>query len=372
MVIARSIITSIIILMATRHVTSECTENTIFTARYLEANGVLKSAQVLGEGCYGSVSLISWYGMEGKLSLPPTYVVVKTALPENPDTNLAEEARIMQLLHRGKPVKHVPKIYGCYRHGKTDYLVMEFIPGNLNPAIIYRNQEIKKIRSKYNIWGFTTLEPLERMRIYLQMAEGLAEIHSKGIVHGDIKPENMLMSEVSANGWLYIVDYGLSTEGTCPPTTSAKYADLEFIESLKASSLNSRKYECGDRQDIYALALSIFEIETAINPNQFKIMWEVNGHKFTSFENIIEIIHKDVSSMLWCQNTAINFRDTKSELTFESLISQMIACKREKRPTAAEVVEMLNRLISAPQVNISLKQLANAALPQPMPVHIMI
>lgn len=51
-----------------------------------------------------------------------------------------------------------------------------------------------------------------QMKVLLQLAEGLAYIHSKGLVHRDIKPENVLISTSTEPVTLKWADFGLTKE----------------------------------------------------------------------------------------------------------------------------------------------------------------
>lgn len=72
------------------------------------------------------------------------------------------------------------------------FIVMELIDGNHLKNLILNN-DLSSIEKKYNL--------------IIQACKGLAYAHAKGIVHCDIKPQNML---ISVNGILKITDFGIS------------------------------------------------------------------------------------------------------------------------------------------------------------------
>ena len=59
------------------------------------------------------------------------------------------------------------------------------------------------------------------MDYFVQIADGLIEIHKKLIVHRDLKPENILINK---NGVVKIADFGLS----CPVQTKLVLKNNEF------------------------------------------------------------------------------------------------------------------------------------------------
>ena len=72
---------------------------------------------------------------------------------------------------------HVVAIYGVGDHAEQPYLVMEYVPGGSLADRLLRKGK---------------LPCAEIVRMGIDVASGLAAAHSKGIVHRDIKPGNVL------------------------------------------------------------------------------------------------------------------------------------------------------------------------------------
>lgn len=345
-----------------------CKENREFSDNYFDEYG-LKSLGKAGEGHFNKVVLIEWTLKEND-SENKIKAVVKIAKEENKSKELEKEASILHHLHsHNQPeaksmclegdsprLEHVPLMYGCFIHEKIYYLDMEHIPGNLDPFVAYfsigdkeKEEEAKK-KFETNIWGFENIQPLDRLKIYKQMADGLANIHSKGIVHGDVKPENMLMDKVAKDGKVYIIDFGVSTHGEMPPTTTGIYSDLQYLFCINPYYSNFYTYEYGDKQDVYALALSIFELETvfAVDVEPFDFL----DQKYDSMSLIDKALslREHIVDNNWCSKTQMNFRESAWGDSFESVIRQMLACNREDRPKASEVAEKFEKLIEANQL----------------------
>jgi eukaryotic-like serine/threonine-protein kinase len=87
--------------------------------------------------------------------------------------------------------RHVARIY---THGMSQdhaYLVMEFFDGgDLNKRL-----------------GAKALVPLEALRLFRELMFALGEIHEKGILHRDLKPQNLMFR---SDGSLAIVDFGIA------------------------------------------------------------------------------------------------------------------------------------------------------------------
>ncbi|MBN9166607.1 MAG: serine/threonine protein kinase, partial [Myxococcales bacterium] len=118
------------------------------------------------------------------------------------------------------------------------------------------------------------LPPAEAVRWVLQACEGLAEAHAAGIVHGDLKPQNLFLAEEASTSStddgkrvsrvLKILDFGMATpvddrddEGTVAWFASPAYLAPEQIrDPLNVDA----------RADVWALGVILFELLTGRTP----------------------------------------------------------------------------------------------------------
>jgi len=95
---------------------------------------------------------------------------------------------------RARPLLNHPNIVTIYEigaHERTPFIAMEYVKG-------------KTLRE---ILADGPLPGDELFRYATQMAEGLAKAHQAGIVHRDVKPENLIVSD---DGYIKILDFGLA------------------------------------------------------------------------------------------------------------------------------------------------------------------
>jgi serine/threonine-protein kinase len=106
-----------------------------------------------------------------------------------------------------------------------------------------------------NIWdALADLSPTDRswevIGILEQLCSGLACAHERGIVHGDVKPQNMLAS--STRDRIKLADFGLATE----TTDDSRGGSVPF---LAPESFDGKKDYC---TDVYALGVSVYSLLT--------------------------------------------------------------------------------------------------------------
>jgi alkyl hydroperoxide reductase subunit AhpC len=121
-----------------------------------------------------------------QLDRPVALKVFKPDCPVTPSTALAEARSAAALNH-----PNVCTIYAVDDTAGVPIIAMEFVAGEVLSSIQRRRR----------------LEFEEVLSISRQIAAGMAAAHEAGIVHGDLKPENLM---VSAEGVVKILDFGLA------------------------------------------------------------------------------------------------------------------------------------------------------------------
>ncbi|MGP6171698.1 Stk1 family PASTA domain-containing Ser/Thr kinase [Microbacterium sp. A196] len=139
---------------------------------------------------------------------------------------------------------HVVNVFDQGQDGELAYLVMEYLPG-----ITLR--ELMREQKRLTITQTVTIMDA--------ILSGLAAAHKAGIVHRDVKPENVLLAE---DGRIKIGDFGLARATTANTATGAQL--LGTIAYLAPELVTRGTADA--RSDIYALGIMLYEMLVGEQP----------------------------------------------------------------------------------------------------------
>ena len=152
------------------------------------------------------------------------------------------EAYILQSLND----QHIVRIVDFGNDDNLYFIIMHHIDGQ---------------NLKYYITTYGPIEPLRAIHYILQAAQGLDVAHKIGVVHRDIKPQNILINN---KGVVKIVDFGLSRSKESPTiTTSDKFMGTAYYT---APEQVMSSHSADIRSDLYSLAVVLFEALTGYPP----------------------------------------------------------------------------------------------------------
>ena len=138
---------------------------------------------------------------------------------------------------------NIMAVYDVSRRGDMDYIVMELIDG------ITLKQYMER-RGKLN-WP-------ESLHFITQIMKGLSHAHSRGIVHRDIKPQNIM---VLRDGTVKVTDFGIACLTNGPGNTSEAIGSVHYISPEQAKGEHT-----DNRSDIYSAGVVLYEMLTSRLP----------------------------------------------------------------------------------------------------------
>ena len=168
--------------------------------------------------------------------------ILKSDLAQNEEFRRrfnAESQAVAQLSH-----PNIVSVYDVSRGGDMEYIVMELIDG------ITLKQYMEK-RGQLN-WR-------ESLHFITQIMRGLSHAHSRGIIHRDIKPQNIM---VLRDGSVKVADFGIACLAD-----SAQTLTQEALGSVHYISPEQARGDRPDaRSDIYSSGVVLYEMLTGRLP----------------------------------------------------------------------------------------------------------
>ena len=150
---------------------------------------------------------------------------------------------------RAAAILNHPSIVGVYDWGSTDgtyFMVMEYVQG-LN---------LRTLLAEYE-----RLEPAQAVEILLPVLAALDHAHGHGIVHRDVKPENIL---IARSGTVKVADFGLARAYADSYVSQAEGTVTGTVQYLAPEQIQGEPAD--PRTDLYAVGVVLFELLTGRPP----------------------------------------------------------------------------------------------------------
>jgi serine/threonine protein kinase len=212
---------------------------------------------LIGAGGMGVV----YTARDTRLDRPVAIKVLKPELVADPD----RRARFLTEARTAAALTHpaIGQVYDIDEDGGTTFIAMEFIDGRTISRLIADGE----------------LDLLGSVDIALQVAEGLAQAHESGIIHRDIKSDNIM---VTRDGHAKLLDFGLAKlleAGTAAPGTPPGALDATLTmgqpHTLAGAVLGTIQYMSPEqargqaldpRSDIFSLGIVLYQMVTGELP----------------------------------------------------------------------------------------------------------
>ncbi len=160
-----------------------------------------------------------------------------------------------QLLAR---LKHpaIAEVYDAGTHGQGDaatpYFVMELVP-DARLVTDYAAEERLALKDK--------------LELFCRVCDGIAHGHSRGIIHRDIKPQNIL---VDGDGNAKVIDFGVARMTDVDNYAATQQTEIgQLVGTLQYMSPEQTEADPRDldiRSDVYSLGLLLYEMLTSRRP----------------------------------------------------------------------------------------------------------
>ncbi|WP_104054707.1 MULTISPECIES: Stk1 family PASTA domain-containing Ser/Thr kinase [unclassified Arthrobacter] len=139
-----------------------------------------------------------------------------------------------------------PHVVGVLDQGFAEnlaYLVMEYVPGKTL-------RELLETR--------TRLSPRLALALLDAVVDGLAAAHDAGLIHRDVKPENVLLAD---NGSIKIADFGLARAVSTSTNTGTLVGTVAYLAPELVTGTGA-----DERSDVYSAGIMLYEMLTGVQP----------------------------------------------------------------------------------------------------------
>jgi len=206
-----------------------------------ETLGSYRLIDRLGAGGMGEV----WRAEDTRLLREVAIKILSERIANDPEWKarfLREARTIAQMNH-----PNIATIYSIEQEAEKLFIVMELVEGESLATVLARGP----------------LQPKEAVAIIKQVAEALAEAHEKGVVHRDVKPDNIIVGKRSVK----VLDFGIAKQvvstGEAPTLTQA---GLIVGTPFYMSPEQALGRPVDTRSDLFSLGVVLYEAVTGKRP----------------------------------------------------------------------------------------------------------
>lgn len=267
----------------------------------------------IGSGSFGDV----YYGIDKQPNERSKYQYVAIKLEKIANNNFLNdhENEIYKLIY--EPNRGIARIFWNGVQDDYNVLVMELIGPSLEHLL-------KACNSKF------TLETVSL--VGKQVLKCINYIHSKGVIHRDIKPDNFLV-KINTN-MLYLIDFGLCKKYVNENKEHIPMGKTKkFIGTLRYASINShRGLELSRRDDLESIGYMLIYLAKG------RLPWQGLVAKNDSNEDIKQLIYQ-------CKvNTRIDTLCSGLPFQFVEFISYIRNLEFSAQPNYRYLYELLDRI----------------------------
>ncbi|MCK4401712.1 serine/threonine protein kinase [bacterium] len=183
----------------------------------------------------------------------------------------AEAELVMKLNH-----PNIVKVFSVQKNRNTPFITMEYIDG----------QTLRELLNKKRLFDNQTI-----IDISIDITKGLEYIHSKRIIHKDIKPKNILIANTTAK----ISDFGIASYGSTAYSHRQGAPSYMSPEQVKGRDIDHRT-------DIYSLGITMYEMAAGQVPfkgfGDREILTKQLSLKPRPIKQINDKIHPNIESAI--------------------------------------------------------------------------
>jgi serine/threonine-protein kinase len=263
--------------------------------------------RLLGRGGMGEVYLARDPVIDRRVAIK---LIGNATESEAARRRLVREARTAGRLRH----PNIVTIFEAGEHEEQPYIAMEFVPGRTLRSLIA---------------GRAPLSLRQRLEMVEGACAGLAHAHREGVVHLDIKPDNLVLDE---SGVVKVLDFGISRSSadtlTAHVAGTLRYMSPEQIQGK----------ELDQRSDTFSLGCALFELiayEPAFSGSTSEIVTQIAYGPAPRLADSVPGVHPDLERIV---GRAMSIEASERYADLEELRSELASVRLSIDPAADQPV----------------------------------
>src|SRR5882757_10475929 len=194
---------------------------------------------LLGQGGMGAV----YKARDTELDRLVALKIIRPELTTNPE--ILKRFKQELILARQITHRNVVRIFDLGQADGFKFITMEYLEG----------QDLRVVLREKG-----KLTPEAAARVILQICRALEAAHGEGVIHRDLKPQNIMLD---ANGRAYVMDFGIARSAYLPgmTQTGALVGTPEYMSPEQAKG-----EKLGERSDLFSLGVILYELVIGQSP----------------------------------------------------------------------------------------------------------
>lgn len=292
-------------------------------AKMLATGAVLSSRYqilgVIGSGGMGDV----YRAADGRLGREVAIKTLNDSCFLNPEMHARFEREVKSVASMSHP--NIVTLHDVAEDGDIRFAVMEFVEG----------RTLREVIPERPAWQTAA-------RIARDVSRGLAAAHQRGMMHRDVKPENVI---VAPDGRAKVLDFGLARPTAPDQSITVDQALSGTIPYMSPEQAESRELTCAT--DVFSLGTVLYELLSGTNP------FRADG-PFQTLKRVTAAAAPMLSTAAPACPPALS-----------ELVMRMLLRAPAGRPAAEQVADRLDDLIADSRQNVAAPVPIGDAAPAP-------
>ena len=288
-------------------------------------DGLYEVQELIGSGGMANVYKAVMRGQNGPVPAG-TVVAVKVLRQEymhDPDLvrRFKNESKAISLLNH----PNIVKVYDVSVNDHLQYIVMEYVDGMTLRE--YLNERGGKLSSR------------ETVHFISQILKALEHAHANGVVHRDIKPQNIMLLD---NGQLRMMDFGIARISRAENQLLNGNKAMGSVHYISPEQAKGDETDC--TSDIYSVGVMMYEM--------------LSGHLPFDADDVVEVAIKQIS------DAPRSLHELAPEVPYalvEITEKAMAKLPQNRYPSARAMLEALNTYVQNPSVMFEYKYITEDA-----------